>query len=232
MRFFLFSLFFYTTYSLGCEVEYIKSIPIYSGSCSINTTKNKQLDSLLLQFKFTNINQTNIIAELKKLKNELSYDVAAQRINNGYRLFIGPVNQQQILHARRLLLQIGYRETLLKSIPKIELSSKKNNFSYQLLGNIDSTIFYIPINSSMRPMRSSYNQASQACTALGSNTRIAKGNEYLKILLSDDNKLLLSDIAVPFWFSSKSVVTRVERNIYERPSSDLINYKVICALLK
>ena len=228
MRFFLLSLFFYTAYSLGCEVEYIESIPFYSESCSINITNGKKSDELLLQIKFSTKNQNSIVATLEKLKSALPHNVAAQRINNGYRLFVGPVNQRQIRNAKILLSQVGYNEVVLKLMPLPEVKAELHSFSYKPLGGIGSTFFYMPITMTMSPIVSNYNQALQVCRALGNNTRIAKWDEYGSILLSD--AVSLDDVAVPFWLSSKSVVTRFDHSISKRPSNKTINYKVICAL--
>ena len=100
---------------MGCTQESIKSIPFYSESCPIKITSSQDSSLKLLQVKFSNQSRDMVIFELQKLKDKLPYKLSVQIKGEGYRLFVGPIKQQDVSYIKDQLYLLGYVDTLLKS---------------------------------------------------------------------------------------------------------------------
>lgn len=233
--------------SLGCKLTNDNSISIYSSQCAVTIAHQKMpQEPILLQFKFSKNMRSTVLQELHHVQSLLKYPVALQEFNDGYRLFLGPMEPNKISLAKVRLAKIGYSASLLKLPP---ITSMKHNatvendlilpkntavspkiFSYMSIAQINQSVLYTPMSNLSHLQRFSYKQAERACSVLGTNSRIANQHEYINLMASKDFISEISaSLAVPFWLTEDAVVTRVGQQIEQRTASVNTQYSVICA---
>jgi hypothetical protein len=213
---------------MGCTQESIKSIPFYSESCPIKITSSQDSSLKLLQVKFSNQSRDMVIFELQKLKDKLPYKLSVQIKGEGYRLFVGPIKQQDVSYIKDQLYLLGYVDTLLKSAPKLELLSTNKGLvmNNTNLGSVEAVVYHMPVNSSKKPDSLSYQEALDSCKSLGDNSNILKLPEYLNILLSEN----MSDFETKYWLTSTETVSNYNYKIETHLVNDTSKYSVICAI--
>ncbi|MGR5187862.1 hypothetical protein ACPV3S_20760 [Photobacterium damselae] len=253
MKFFYYLMGVFSLPSLGCKLTIDNSIAIYSSQCAVTVSHQKTpQEPILLQFKFSKKMRSDVLQEVRHVQSLLDYPVSLQEIKSGYRLFLGPMKSTKIPLAKIRLAKLGYTASLLKRPPQ---TSKKHNanvenntilsqnkpkkavssseadtiFSYMSIAQIDQSMLYTPMSNPSHLQRFSYNQAKRACAVLGANSRMANQYEYVNLMAS---KAFISEIstslAVPFWLTENTVITRVEQQIEQRRASVNTKYSVIC----
>ncbi|MCG9780354.1 hypothetical protein [Photobacterium damselae] len=253
MKFFYYLVGVLSLPSLGCELTIDNSISIYSSQCAITVShQNTPQELILLQFKFSQNTHSSVLKEICHVQSLSGYPVALQEIKGGYRLFLGPMESHKIPLAKKHLAKLGYSSSLLKRLP---ITSKKHNitlenntimsqnnpqktvispvvdttFSYMSIAQIKKSILYTPMSAPYLLQRFSYKQAKQACAILGSSSRIANKYEYINLMASKEFIGEISaSLAVPFWLTENTVVTRVEQQVEQRTASINTRYNVIC----
>lgn len=224
-----------------CTVKLIESVPIYSSHCDIHSLSVTKGDTYLVQFKFTNKKEPQVVESLLAIEQQITEPVAAQKLPNGYRLFLGPVTKDKISRYKSKLKAIGIAEVVLKSVPMTAVKRQKTKADttnkptkevlYKGVGTAGALHFFIVMSNPEHPLRVSYPESKNVCEKSIENGRLANQNEYVALLLSDAivNELHGS-LATPFWLNEHEVVTRIKQHVEKRKASKDVQYNVICTV--
>ncbi|WP_105902742.1 hypothetical protein [Vibrio gangliei] len=220
--------------------------PLGADNANINSST-----AYFVQYLYAN--SFRLYVDLKgDMQNKITFPVANQPYNHGYRMMVGPLTLDDAKYVLTLVKKMNYSDALIKSYtPEKEPTSialpaeeeQQTQEESELIYPTMTPVYSLGAYTALLPTYDdqyqgkitryndrnlgsfTYRQAKAVCQA--AKSRIANEQEY-NIILSNMNFMMKYAVKSQFWLNRSETVTRIQNHIAARKQSPNAYFNVIC----